>query len=246
MSKTAGAKRLEVLLTEYSFLIGPVVTHDLNDPRTVIFDFTDANPAVREIDPLNPGALGRYIFGAIKAAGAAVGIGRYNEDRILYRSGLFRDAGGARTVHLGIDIWTAAQTPVFAPLQGRVHSLGDNQGEGDYGPTVILEHQLDDVRFYTLYGHLARSTLKSLAEGVPLRRSQKFAAIGDAGENGGWPPHLHFQIITEMAGWRGDFPGVASADDRWRFLERCPDPNLILGIERLKTSGGGSNHEDTK
>lgn len=232
--RSVSAGELTGLLAEYRFMVGPIVAHDLNDPRNVIFDLTIANPAIRDIDPLNPGELGRYIFGAIKAAGATLGIGRYNEDRILYRSGLFRNDSGSRTIHLGIDIWASAQTPVFAPLPGRVHSMADNRAAGDYGPTVILEHELDNARFYTLYGHLGRATLKGLAEGLPLRRSQRFAAIGGAGENGGWPPHLHFQIITDIGDWVGDFPGVTAAAERKRYLKLCPDPNLILGIERLR------------
>jgi hypothetical protein len=57
--------------------------------------------------------------------------------------------------------------------------------------------------------------------------------IGSAEENGNWPPHLHFQLIAEIGDWRGDFPGVAPPSRRSRFLELCPDPNLILRIPGL-------------
>jgi hypothetical protein len=59
--------------------------------------------------------------------------------------------------------------------------------------------------------------------------------VGEHHENGGWPPHLHFQIITELLGNRGDFPGVAAPSERSRWLELSPDPNLILQVPGLRT-----------
>ena len=50
-------------------------------------------------------------------------------------------------------------------------------------------------------------------------------------ENGGWPAHLHFQIIGDLMGFIGDFPGVAKQSEIEEWLERCPDPNLILGMD---------------
>ncbi len=56
-----------------------------------------------------------------------------------------------RTVHLGLDIWGPAHTSVYAPLAGSVNSVADNVGERDYGPTLILQHNIsDDLVFYTL------------------------------------------------------------------------------------------------
>jgi murein DD-endopeptidase MepM/ murein hydrolase activator NlpD len=118
-------------------------------------------------------------------------------------------------------------------LQAVVHSLADNSGLGDYGPTVILEHELDNVRFFTLYGHLSRESLLALDAGRKLAAGQALGAVGDVHENGGWPPHLHFQIICEKPEKSGDYPGVAAPSQRDRYLELCPDPNLILGIPGL-------------
>ncbi|HUH11992.1 MAG TPA: aminotransferase class III-fold pyridoxal phosphate-dependent enzyme, partial [Longimicrobiales bacterium] len=80
------------------------------------------------------------------AADAEVGLGRWNEARGWYRSPLFRaPSDGApawRTVHLGVDLFAPAGTPVLAPLAGVVHAVRDNAGELDYGGTVILEHRV--------------------------------------------------------------------------------------------------------
>ncbi|WP_238593699.1 hypothetical protein, partial [Endozoicomonas atrinae] len=52
--------------------------------------------------------------------------------------------------------------------------------------------------------------------------------------NGHWPPHLHFQVISDLLDQKGDFIGVAPKSERDYYLSICPDPNLILGIPSLK------------
>jgi 4-aminobutyrate aminotransferase-like enzyme len=162
-----------------------------------------------------------------------VGIGRYDEPRLLYSSPLF--AGDARaerrTIHLGMDVFADAGTPVFAPLAGTVHAFADNRAALDYGPVIILRHTTDDgTEFFTLYGHLSRESLGGLTVGKTIERGERFAAFGDASVNGGWTPHLHLQIFTDLLGMGTDVPGVALASQRavWRSI--CPDPNLLLGI----------------
>ncbi len=55
--------------------------------------------------------------------------------------------------------------------------------------------------------------------------------VGDTKINGGWAPHLHFQIIANMLGKKGDFPGVASLGTREKYLALCPNPNSILQFQ---------------
>ncbi|RKZ19578.1 peptidase M23, partial [bacterium] len=64
--------------------------------------------------------------------------------------------------------------------------------------------------------------------GQRIERGQIFAQLGSAKENGGWPPHLHFQKIRDMLGKRGDFPGVAKMSERDKWLDLCPDPASLL------------------
>ncbi|HEY3459944.1 MAG TPA: aminotransferase class III-fold pyridoxal phosphate-dependent enzyme, partial [Casimicrobiaceae bacterium] len=112
-----------------------------------------------------------------------------------------------------------------------VHAFADNAVPQDYGPVIILQHETDDGdAFYTLYGHLSRASLNGLAAGRRIARGERFATLGAPNENVGWTPHLHLQIVTDLLGWRTDFPGVAPASQRavWRSLS--PDPNLLVGI----------------
>ena len=163
----------------------------------------------------------------------ATGIGGYGETRPLYTTDSYLTAGNNgpawRTVHLGLDIWAAAGTPVYAPCQGTIVGLRDNAGDRNYGPTVILAHTpAEGPTFYTLFGHLARSVLRRFQVGQQVAAGQQIAEIGPRPENGNWPPHLHFQVMLDILGQDGDFPGVAFPEEKTIWLSLCPDPNLLL------------------
>ena len=187
-----------------------------------------ADPAAAET-----GALTRTIFGAMERAGAAVAVGRYDEPRLLYSSALF--GGGTaiderRTVHLGVDLFVAPGSEVHAPLDGVVHVVANNQAELDYGPLVILLHSADGKTFFTLYGHLSRTASAVWPSDSTSRRGEPFARVGTSDENGGWPPHVHFQVILDLLDQDADFPGVAYARERALWTGLSPDPNLLLRI----------------
>ncbi|UWZ86827.1 aminotransferase class III-fold pyridoxal phosphate-dependent enzyme [Occallatibacter riparius] len=213
-----------------------VVDLDLRTEPCLVFDlsvastFLGADPKASQTP-----ALTLAIERELRAANASVGVGRYDEPRLLYTSPLFGTNENAvderRTVHLGIDLFLDAGSNARAPLDGQVHIIADNLAPLDYGPIVILKHLTDDaVEFFTLYGHLSKESIAKLSTGQPVTRGEAFANIGAAAENGGWPPHLHFQIITDLLELNEKFPGVARASERAIWTDLCPDPNLLLGI----------------
>jgi len=199
--------------------------------RALALDLSADNPTLADLDPTDTQAFSAFIDGVLARAGATVGVGRWGEDRSIYQfSPHFTHGPEARSVHLGVDLFAPAGTSVHAPLEATLHSTGDNARLGDYGPTVILEHDVDGTRFWTLYGHLAPLDLGSLRSGTRLRAGLAFAALGSWPDNGGWPPHLHFQAIAEIGDHRGDYPGVAAPSEAATWLARCPDPSPLLGI----------------
>jgi 4-aminobutyrate aminotransferase-like enzyme/Ser/Thr protein kinase RdoA (MazF antagonist) len=184
--------------------------------------------------------LTRAIRARMAEAGVKAAIGRYDEPRPLYAGAAYRmpanDGCEWRTVHIGLDIFVDAGSPVFAPLDGTVHSFANNAARYDYGPCIVLEHEpAPGLRFWTLYGHLSPDSLDGLCEGKPVRKGERIASIGNYPGNGGWPPHLHLGIITDMLGYRGDYPGSCRPSQREVWLSLCPDPNLIAQVppERL-------------
>ena len=220
-------------LKKHRKTFAPVVDADLKNEKVTFFDLSPGSLDFdRPPDAMDLEQMTELLTGLMKKDGSRVGIGRYNESRLVYTSEHFTLDGEARTVHLGIDIFMDAGSPVYVPFDGKVHSFQKNTNPLDYGPTIILEHAVDKgrIRFFTLYGHLTEKSLEGLRAGQVIQKGKRIAWIGENSENGGWVPHLHFQIMTDMIGCEGDFPGVAPPSQWEVWLSLCPDPNLILGI----------------
>jgi 4-aminobutyrate aminotransferase-like enzyme/Ser/Thr protein kinase RdoA (MazF antagonist) len=227
-----------------------IVDEDLHRENQLVFDLSVGSALPQnEGDGADLTVFSEHLLQQMQQVRVNVGIGRYHEARLFYTAGQFKvqtdEMPEARTVHLGIDLFMKSNAPVYAPLDGRVHSFNYNTDPLDYGPAIILEHQIEDgERFYTLFGHLSPDSLDNVTVGMPVSRGQSFARIGEPPTNGGWPPHLHFQIILDMLGETGNFPGVArpSEWDIWSHI--CPDPNLILGIPQRCFPPDGRSQAD--
>ena len=211
---------------------------DLRTAPSIVLDlsvgseFLGADPRDSETP-----ALTRKISALMEEAKVSIGVGRYNEARLLYMSPLFGvDASPLeerRTIHLGMDLFAEPGTAIHAPLDGVIHTLANNTSPLDYGPLVILQHDAGDAgTFFTLYGHLDKESLARLKIGQSIARGEKFARIGTSKENGGWAPHLHFQIILDLLDLDANFPGVAYASQLAVWTSLSPDPNLLVGIPK--------------
>jgi peptidoglycan LD-endopeptidase LytH len=228
------------LLEKHADQLQPLLAMDLSAEKVALLDFSRQNPSLGKVHLEDTATFARYVELLLEAQGAEVGIGGYLEHRVIYhRSELFGNSENSRSIHLGIDIWSKAFTPVFAPLPAQVHSFADNIGFGNYGPTLLLEHQLEGIQFYTLYGHLSKDSLQKLYPGMPIRAGECVGETGPYPENGDWPPHLHFQLMTNLEGRSGDFPGVVSEHELAHFKAICPDPNLILRSRHLLEKNKG-------
>lgn len=179
--------------------------------------------------------INKFITQKLQSTNSIAAIGGYAEDRLIYKQS--QHFGGAsensRTIHLGVDIWHKAGTSIFAPYKAEIHSFKNNDNFGDYGPTIILMHKIENVEFFTLYGHLSKKSLEKLKVGKKISTGEKIAELGSPNENGGWFPHLHFQLITDIQNYLGDFPGVCSKPDKEKFLKLCPNPKHLLKIDFL-------------
>ncbi len=154
------------------------------------------------------------------------------ETRNLYqRSTVFKNTNSdERNIHIGLDLWINESAPIHAALDGTIHSFQNNIALGDYGPAIILEHTISGVTFYTLYGHLSLESLDGKAEGQKVTKGEVIGTLGAPPVNGDYAPHLHFQIIIDMEGKTGDYPGVCGEKTLTFYEDNCPDPNLLLKI----------------
>ncbi len=233
------AMLLEDKLKNYPGGFHPVVPFEPGKDRLYRFDFTNKNTELLPSQIADTEQFANYINAKLKEHQCRYGIGGYNEHRTLYaRSKHFdqlpsahgKKDGESRRLHLGVDIWGPVGTKIMSPLDAIVHSFAFNNNDSDYGATIILTHNIDGASFYTLYGHLSLNSLKNLQQGKRIRKGEVFTEFGMRFENGNWPPHLHFQIIKDMQGWEGDYPGVCNYAEKEKWLSNCPDPDLILDM----------------
>jgi 4-aminobutyrate aminotransferase-like enzyme/Ser/Thr protein kinase RdoA (MazF antagonist) len=230
------SRRVVGWLRDHQRAFAPVLDALQRPGSAAVVDLSISTPLLGS-GPHKEGAdlVTRRIFQELEDAGRPIGIGRYDEARLIYTSDSFKvetdSAPEYRTVHLGIDLFARPGEPVYAFMPARVHSLQNNATDQDYGPTVILAHEVDrQVAFFSLYGHLSTDSLEGLKPGMAIAAGQRIGAIGTAAENGGWAPHLHLQLIVDMLGMAGDFPGVARPSQRRVWSALCPDPSVVLGI----------------
>lgn len=193
----------------------PVNMHDIEGLTQAVVNDTDAFCGVMDAYRLKQQA--DYLYGG------------YRENREIYqRSALFGSGANSRTYHLGIDVWCAAGTPVFTPIGGTIHGVGVNEGYGNYGGTLIMKYQLETTVFYVLYGHLSTDILNDKQPGFFLARGEQLSVIGRPEENGHWPPHLHIQLIADIAHYTSDYPGVCSIHELKTYTAICPNPQILL------------------
>ena len=153
-------------------------------------------------------------------------IGKYDEVRPnLYNTELF---GGERNVHMGIDIGGPVGTPCMGFMDGEISHFGYNPAAGDYGNVVITKHDIGGVPVWALYGHLDAVSIEDKRVGQLVESGDVIAWFGAFEENGGWEPHLHFQLsLVEPE--THDMPGVVAPGEREYSLEIYPDPRNVLG-----------------
>lgn len=158
--------------------------------------------------------------------------GGYLEPRALYTSKAYEKVGNQgrerRCLHLGLDFWVSANTPVHAILKGTVVISEKDVGTKAYGGLIVLKHQEKNCSFYTLYGHLSSASIEKLSLGDVVNEREVIGWIGTKEENGNWAPHLHFQVLLSLLNYKKDYPGVAYVQQLNTWKSICPNPNLFF------------------
>ncbi len=228
-----------------------VLAVDARTEPSIVLDLSVASPILfGDTRQNDEPSLTLRVEEIMRDAGVRLSIGRYDEPRLLYVAPAFalgpRLTDEHRTIHIGFDLFAAAATPVFAPLDGEIAAFNDNGMNQDYGPVIILRHRTDDgTEFFTLYGHLSRESLAGLSAGKRVKAGDRIATLGAANENGGWTPHLHLQIVTDLLELGTDFPGVAPPAQRAAWASLCPDPNLIVRVPAERFPGAERSRRES-
>ncbi|SNR70752.1 Peptidase family M23 [Maribacter sedimenticola] len=207
-----------------------ILDKDLGTEQYVPLDLSKNNVELYNLNITEPTVCQDYIDKVLDYEKGSVAFGGYLEERNLYndKESFTSSTAPVRNIHLGIDFWCQAHTKVMVPIDGIVHSFKFNNVPGDYGPTIVLQHSLNNHIFYTLYGHLSLSSLDNLKLGKAFYMGEVLGVLGTPDINVNYAPHLHFQIIRDMEGYMGDYPGVCSKNKLEHYKGNCPDPNLLL------------------
>ncbi len=223
------AAALKQYFTDHPEEVSAVVDFDKDSEQLFPFDFTLDNTGLSPETYADTAGFSQWIRRTIARNKCRYGIGGYGEHRVIYsRSELFDQDEEPRRLHLGVDIWGPEGSAVFSPLDGTVHSSRFNDNFGDYGATLILAHEINGMKFHSLYGHLNLASITDIEKGFDIQKGKQIAEFGHVSENGHWPTHLHFQLIFDMQGMEGDYPGVCRFSEKEMYLSNCPDPDMIL------------------
>lgn len=103
--------------------------------------------------------------------------------------------------HAGVDMKSlhrdrryVPQDCIFAALPGKVAYINTNPKNSVYGNYVVLEHFEPNLRFYTLYAHLA-SVEPTLKVGQSVAQSTLLGVMGCTGNvQGLYYAHAHFEV----------------------------------------------------
>jgi len=180
------------------------------------------------VDPSNHEDLSHYISKKASLHHSKFGVGGYLEKRNLYQNSSLFNTEEIRNIHLGIDVWAPEGSRIASPLAGEVVVSHYNEGEGNYGGTIILKHSLKTTSFFTLFGHLSKASLGENPIGKIIPKDVAFCSLGNPSENGGYVPHLHYQIVLDMLDYEKDFPGVCSEYQLDHLSKICPNPIAFL------------------
>lgn len=189
------------------------------------FDFSHDNPQWKTSDISKPEVLEHHIAESFKKNRRKWGFGGWGEHRHFYSQS---ERQGDEHIHLGLDIWLPEATEIYAPFTGIVHGFQDHAHTKGSGPTIITQHAIGDATFWILFGNLSQDSLEGIKVGKVVRSGDKIARIGAKHENGGWPPHVHLQIISDMTGHVGEFPQYVRQSEKERYLQICPNPESLI------------------
>ena len=167
-------------------------------------------PPVADLSTTSPDLLGTSLGRPVDAWAVLEHdgmIGRWGEARLVdVEPGAENQAA---TVHLGIDAFAAAGTPVHAPIGGIVRLTAEGIVIGG-----AFDLRLDGVA-------------ANAADGAEVTAGDPVGSVAGLGPDG-LPPHVHVQRIDEP-GLDAPRRAVPSLAEAWLAL--CPDPSPLLGLE---------------
>lgn len=104
---------------------------------------------------------------------------------------VYSNTMGDYRVHLGVDIATDPEAPVYAAADGEVEKIWQ---DAMMGTCVAITHEDDTV---SIYKNLAKDLTNGIEVGTAVKRGQQIGNVGDtAVVEMADDPHLHFEVTV--------------------------------------------------
>jgi len=133
-----------------------------------------------------------------------------------------------RIFHLWLDLSIKKDIPIYAPLNSKVYDANYEKWDWNYGWYIILEHNIDSYKFYTLYWHLNPNNFL-IKKWDKILKWTKLWTIWDFSHNWGYFFHTHLQVITEL--WKKEwfFNKWYCKKEQIKDIEKyVPNPNFLF------------------
>ncbi len=105
---------------------------------------------------------------------------------------VYSNTMGDYRVHLGVDVATAPEAPVYAAADGKVEKIWE---DSMMGTCVALTHKDETV---SIYKNLAKELAEGIAAGATVKQGQQLGIVGDtAVVEMADEPHLHFEVTVK-------------------------------------------------
>ncbi len=208
----------------------PIIEGYIRKEQYVNIDLSAETLNQYQINASNQDELKKYLLQIQKKASSSILCGGYLEKRNLYDDKSLFSEKDRRNIHLGLDFWAPAGTGIRCPKNGQVVVSHYHQEAGNYGGTIILKHATKTGYYYSLYGHLSKFSLVQNKLGEKVQEGKVFCWLGAEDENGGYEPHLHFQLMRSFDETQTDYPGVSSLSQLSIHQKNSINPAHFLGI----------------
>ena len=209
----------------------PIIENQLIEDDFQSIDLSAETLDNHQVNASSQEELSNYLLQQARLYPNKLFYGGYLEKRNLYQGKELFEENEVRDIHLGIDFWANAGTGILCPFDAQVVVARYNKGKGNYGGTIILKHQQGQEFFYTLYGHLSKASVQQYQVNALIQKGSLFCRLGEPSENGGYIPHLHFQVMLEIDENELDYPGVCSQNKLSFYKNNCPNPLTYLGFK---------------
>ncbi|WP_349663378.1 aminotransferase class III-fold pyridoxal phosphate-dependent enzyme [Cellulophaga lytica] len=223
-SKSSGLSLSDLFANSAKFNIKPI---DLGVGSKLLGHYKDAT---------NSDTIHFKIAELLNANPNTIFMGGYLEPRISSENTSLRNNNHTfneeRTIHLGTDFWLPEKTEICTILDAVVISSMESHSQG----VIVLEHNVHDLKFYTLYSNLSYPEISGFCLGDSLKKGHLLSTGKYTKANNFGFSKLHFQILLSPPSNLPNFTAKSSLGQLEIWGSISQNPLQIFPEIHLKNS----------